>query len=76
MSAIERRVDKLGRIVLPISYRQRLNLTENSRVNISMDSNMIIITPKYAYCALCGSNMNLHRNLPVCSDCIKVIKEL
>ena len=33
---IEREIDKLGRIVLPISYRQRLNLTEHSVVRVDL----------------------------------------
>lgn len=56
MSQIERRIDKLGRIVLPINCRKRLKLTENSSVCIAIEDNSIILTPSSQYCALCGSD--------------------
>ena len=54
MSGIERQIDKLGRVVLPISFRRRLALTENSKVRISLDDNAIIITPSknVVHCAV------------------------
>ena len=44
MSGVKRQVDRLGRIVIPISYRKYLNLNENSSVNISLENDSIIIT--------------------------------
>ena len=75
MSSIERRVDKLGRIVLPIGYRQRFKLSNDSRVRISLDGNSIIITPSESCCALCGCNENLNKKAHLCSSCIQKIKE-
>lgn len=76
MSAIERHVDKLGRIVLPMNYRKRLNLSEDSKVRISLEDNSIIITPCDTCCALCGNSSRLHKDAPICLECIRKIKEL
>ena len=76
MSGIERQIDRLGRVVLPISYRRRLALTENSKVRISLGDNAIIITPSGKCCALCGSDSNLRDDIQLCNDCIKKVKNI
>lgn len=76
MSSIERRIDKLGRVVLPISYRERLKLSDNSKVRIWMDETSIIITPSELCCSLCGSKLRLHKDVSLCFDCINKIKKL
>ena len=73
---IEREIDKLGRIVLPISYRQRLNLTEHSVVRVDLKNNAIVITPVIYSCVLCGSTTDLSKEKPLCINCIRSIKEL
>lgn len=76
MSGVKRQIDKLGRIVIPISYRKFLNLSENSYLNITLDDNSIVITPCQKHCALCGNTSNLHNKEPLCNICIQKIKEL
>ena len=76
MKGIERKIDKLGRVVLPISFRKRLNLTENSSVNISLDDDTIFITPTEKRCALCGSNSALHSDVQLCNTCIRRVKDI
>lgn len=75
MNGIEREIDKLGRIVLPIGYRKRLGLTENSKVTVSIKNDMICIIPAEIKCLICNSNRNVNLNLKICFDCIKRIKE-
>ena len=74
MSGIERRVDKLGRVVLPIGYRERLGLTENSKVNISMENESISITPIGEKCVMCGSKEEINQSLCLCIRCIERVK--
>lgn len=76
MSGVKRQVDRLGRIVIPISYRKYLNLNENSSVNISLENDSIIITADTECCVLCGSTTQLHGEISLCEGCIKAIKEL
>ena len=76
MNAIERHIDKLGRIVLPMNYRQRLNLCGNAKVSISVKGNSIVITPTESTCALCGCSNNLSKDVQLCFDCIKKVKTL
>ena len=76
MSGIKRQIDKLGRVVIPVNYRNHLQLTENSSVNISLESNSIIITPDRKCCSICGTTSQVHDNIPICEKCIKTIKKL
>ena len=76
MKGIERQIDRLGRVVLPISFRRCLNLSENSSVYISLENDAIIITPTEKRCALCGSVSNLHSDLQLCESCIKQVKSI
>ena len=76
MSGVKRQFDKLGRVVIPISYRKFLNLSENSYLNIELQNNSIIITSFESNCVLCGATTDLHSEKPLCAKCIKSIKEL
>ena len=40
MSGVKRKIDKLGRLVLPKSYREALGIDENSSVVVSLDEGM------------------------------------
>ena len=74
MSSIERKIDKLGRIVLPIGYRNKLGLKENSSVIISLEEGNLILTPKEGKCLLCGKNTELYKDFLLCMECVDKIK--
>ena len=74
MSGIERKVDKLGRVVLPVGYREHLGLAENSKVNISMENEAILITPVGEKCVMCGSKEEINKSLSLCPHCIERVK--
>ena len=46
MSGIERKIDNLGRIVIPISYRKALRLKSEDSLTISLKKDEIIISAK------------------------------
>jgi bifunctional DNA-binding transcriptional regulator/antitoxin component of YhaV-PrlF toxin-antitoxin module len=75
MSGIERNVDKLGRIVLPIKYRERLEINTDDKVIVSLDEGVITISPSKNVCALCGREIQSFCRLRVCRECVKKIKE-
>ena len=75
MSGIEKSVDELGRIVLPIKFRKKLGLQNKSKVIISLNDNSIFITPTEACCAVCGGYVDVNLKLRLCRKCIKKVKE-
>ena len=75
MSGIERSVDKLGRIVLPVRYRKKLGINTNDTVIVSLEDNVIIISPVKNICVLCASSLSEPSKMRLCKECINKIKE-
>ncbi|MBQ8321170.1 MAG: AbrB/MazE/SpoVT family DNA-binding domain-containing protein [Clostridia bacterium] len=73
-NGIEREVDKLGRVVLPINFRKRLGIERNSRVLISMDEETVLIKAYESLCAMCKKPGELNSDLGLCPSCIEKVK--
>ncbi|MBQ8583298.1 MAG: AbrB/MazE/SpoVT family DNA-binding domain-containing protein [Clostridia bacterium] len=74
MNGIEKEIDGLGRVVIPIEYRKRLGFELNSKVVISAENGMIQISPINKVCVLCGKRVEKGRKLPLCPKCVELIK--
>ena len=72
-TGIVRKVDKLGRIVLPIELRRTLGIGEKDPVEIFVDNDTIILRKYQPGCTLCGSVDKLYyvNDTPICSECVK-----
>lgn len=78
-TGIVRKLDDLGRIVLPIELRRTLNIDEHAPVEIFTEEDTIILR-KYAplpVCVFCGETKNLvtFYNRPICPKCADTIVE-
>ena len=75
---IIRRVDELGRIVIPKEIRDVLNINFGSSVEIFIDEGKIILEKYNRCCLLCNSEKELknYNGKNICSKCIKEIKRL
>ena len=69
---IIRRIDELGRIVIPIEIRKRLNIYEKDAIEIFVKNNSIILKKYEAKCLFCESTNNLiqFHNKLICCSCI------
>ena len=74
MNGIEKEIDSLGRVVIPATFRKKLGIKSNARVLISLEDNIITISPSIKHCALCGKAINKEQTLRICNDCILKIK--
>ncbi len=74
MNGIEKEIDSLGRILIPIKIRHKLGLSENSKVLISMTSDGVFIKPSNASCAICGALIEKDKKLRLCNACIEKAK--
>ena len=71
-----RKVDKLGRIVIPRSLREKYVLTEGSDIEFLDDGDGIIIKPGELFCRLCRAEIPCDTSPPLCESCItNVIKK-
>lgn len=76
-TGIIRRVDSLGRIVLPIELRRTMDIAEYDEVEIYMENDRIILQKFEQACIFCGSSRGLisFQRKNVCQECLKKIKE-
>ena len=70
----ERKIDELGRIVLPAEIRLKLGLNAGNTVKIYDENGCIILKASEPYCKLCGSNDHVDCELYLCEDCIDKVK--
>ena len=68
------RIDRLGRFVIPISYRKLLNITPETDLIIECDESKITITSSTTSCKLCGRKIEFDKPFPLCKECIQKIK--
>lgn len=67
-----RKVDELGRIVLPIELRRNLDIAERDELEIFVDGENIILRKREAACIFCGGPVMLNfRGKYICSNCLK-----
>lgn len=76
-TGIIRKVDDLGRIVLPIELRRTLDIEERDELEIYMENDRIILQKFEPACLFCGSSRNLisHRRKNVCQECVRKMSE-
>lgn len=77
-TGIIRKVDELGRIVLPMELRNKLEIAEKDPIEIFVDGSSIILRKHNPNCIFCGSSKNLftYSNKLVCSKCKDKISKL
>lgn len=74
-TGIVRKVDELGRIVLPIELRRTLDIEERDPVEIYLDGDKIILQKYEPACLFCGSSAGLvkYHGKNICQDCVRNI---
>ena len=76
-TGIIRKVDELGRIVLPIEIRRTLDIAEKDELEIFMDDDHIVLQKFEPSCIFCSSSHGLvtYRGKNVCKECIHTIRK-
>jgi len=75
-TGIVRKVDELGRIVLPIELRRTLDIAVRDALEIYLDDDKVVMRKYEPSCVFCGSTRNLleYREKSVCKECIQKMK--
>lgn len=78
LTGIVRRIDELGRIVLPREIRTTLNINDQDPLEILVDDNGQVILRKYEpACVFCNSHNGVitFKGHKICSECRKQITD-
>lgn len=70
-TGIVRKVDELGRIVIPKELRKTFNIAEKDSLEIYVDGEQIILKKYCPACIFCGQAKNniIFKGKLICSDC-------
>ena len=76
-TGIVRRIDDLGRVVLPVELRRTLNLEVRDPVEIFIDGDAIVLRKYDAACLFCGAPRDLlfYRGKQICRSCLRQLRE-
>ena len=76
-TGIVRKVDDLGRIVLPIELRRMLDIAERDELEIYVENNRIVLQKYEPNCIFCESTSELVRygGRNICRVCIQKMAE-
>ncbi|MGI6486368.1 MAG: AbrB/MazE/SpoVT family DNA-binding domain-containing protein [Tepidanaerobacteraceae bacterium] len=77
-TGIVRRVDELGRVVIPIELRRTLDIAVKDALEIYVDSDRIVLKKYQPACIFCGSAENVvnFRGKNICKSCLREIEEI
>ncbi|MBC9783515.1 AbrB/MazE/SpoVT family DNA-binding domain-containing protein [Heliobacterium chlorum] len=71
-TGIVRKVDELGRVVIPIELRRTMGIEEKDPLEIYVNEHQIILQKYEPACVFCGNAKNVQnfRGKIVCEECV------
>ena len=73
-----RKLDKLGRVVIPIELRNKFGIHENDLMEIFVEGDSIVLKKYEPNCIFCGATKKLvsYNDKLVCTKCAEKINKL
>ena len=77
-TGVVRRVDELGRIVIPIELRRTLDIAEKDALEIYVDGGQIVLRKYEPGCLFCGELKGVinYKGKIICRKCLDEMKEV
>ncbi len=77
-TGIVRKVDELGRIVLPIELRRTLEIAERDSLEIYVEGSTIILKKYEPACIFCGDAKDVvnYKGRNICRSCLDEMKKI
>jgi len=74
-TGIVRKVDELGRVVIPIEIRNQFNIMEKDPIEIYVDGSSIVLKKFEPNCIFCDGTKDLleYKDKLICANCSKKI---
>ena len=72
---VVRRIDQLGRVVVPAELRRALGIRQGDLVETRLENGRVVMVKVEPECAVCGGAVNLidMHEKHVCDDCIRLL---
>ena len=77
-TGMSRKVDELGRIVIPKEIREKFEIKTNDRMDIYVENDVISLVKDSKKCIFCSSTKDLmeYNNKRICNRCMqKLVKK-
>ncbi len=77
-TGIVRKLDELGRVVIPKEIRNKLEIEQKDPIEIFIDGNAIILKKFESGCIFCNNSRDLttYKEKLICKKCLSKISEL
>jgi len=77
-TGIVRKVDVLGRIVLPVELRKNLDIEREDPIEIYVDGEYILLKKYEPACIFCSNAKNVKRihDKNICGNCVKELQAM
>lgn len=75
-TGIVRKLDDLGRIVIPMELRRIFGLSPNDEIEIFVEDDKIVLQKYEPHCIFCQNEDNLteHKGKQICGTCLEELK--
>ena len=71
-----RKIDRLGRIVIPQELREKYGLTDGTKIDFLDTGEGVTVISAEPFCRLCRAKIPDGRTIPLCEKCIsEIIKQ-
>ncbi|MFU0800601.1 MAG: AbrB/MazE/SpoVT family DNA-binding domain-containing protein [Xylanivirga thermophila] len=76
-TGIVRKVDELGRVVIPIELRRTLGIEQKDALEIYVDGEQIILKKYQPACIFCedARDVQVYKGKNICKNCLAELKE-
>ena len=77
-TGIVRKIDSLGRFVIPIELRNVLDISTSDSIEIFTDDDKIILKKYQPACLFCGNadDITYYKGKLICKSCLKELKNI
>jgi transcriptional pleiotropic regulator of transition state genes len=71
-----KKIDNLGRVVIPKGYRQMLGIKPGDQLDVEVDGSRLMIQPHTDGCTFCGAPgaLSAYMEKSVCQECIEGLR--
>jgi len=77
-TGIVRRVDELGRIVIPMEIRRELSINRDDPIEITCEGGSIVLRKYAPFCLFCASeeDVQIFKDKKICARCLAELKQV